>query len=130
MPLTSLSVVLDEPGSLYAWGPRVVGAAHSPLARGIAAARWCPRGEPHACVLTGHAGHGDKSDWPLGPYAFNTLLPPRRLDHADLASSSGSEKWKLAPAGALSVAQICPPCASMIDFEIARPMPTPEGLVV
>ncbi len=53
-----------------------------------------------------------------------------RPDCVDLLPASGSKKWKVAPAVALSVAQIRPPWASMIDFEIARPMPTPEGFVV
>jgi len=53
-----------------------------------------------------------------------------RPDCVDLLLASGSKKWKVAPAVALSVAQIRPPWASMIDFEIARPMPTPEGFVV
>jgi hypothetical protein len=52
------------------------------------------------------------------------------VDHVDVLAARGSQKWKVAPAVALSVAQIRPPWASMMDFEIARPMPTPEGFVV
>src|SRR4030095_15552245 len=52
------------------------------------------------------------------------------VGHSDLAPGVGSEKWKVAPAIELSSAQMSPPCASMIDFEIARPMPIPDGFVV
>jgi hypothetical protein len=52
------------------------------------------------------------------------------LGHADLVLAKGREKCTAAPPRGLSSAQISPPCASMMDFEIARPMPIPEGFVV
>ena len=42
----------------------------------------------------------------------------------------GKEKWKVAPRVGLFVAQMDPPCTSMIDFETESPIPIPAGLVV
>jgi hypothetical protein len=38
--------------------------------------------------------------------------------------------WNVAPSGALTSAQILPPCASLIERQIDRPMPMPLDLVV
>jgi len=38
--------------------------------------------------------------------------------------------WNTAPRGSFAPAQSRPPCASMIELQIDRPMPIPPGLVV
>src|SRR5207247_10971615 len=52
------------------------------------------------------------------------------LSHAAGAPTSGKMKWKVAPPPALFVAQMTPPCASMIDRAIASPIPMPSRFVV
>ena len=46
------------------------------------------------------------------------------------AVSGGRVNWNTAPRGSFADAHNRPPCASMIERQIARPMPRPSGLVV
>ena len=54
---------------------------------------------------------------------------PVAIAHA-LSTTIGSVKKNVAPRVALLVAQIWPPCFSMIERAIASPIPMPPGLVV
>src|SRR5258708_35752939 len=44
--------------------------------------------------------------------------------------SRGTVNRKTAPRGSFAPAHICPPCASMIERQMAKPMPMPWTLVV
>ena len=44
--------------------------------------------------------------------------------------AAGKVKWNVAPRPPSPLAQIRPPCDSMIDLLIARPIPLPCGFVV
>src|SRR5262245_4948910 len=50
---------------------------------------------------------------------------PARIRHTVLSPSIGKVKWNLAPRDSLAVAHSRPPWASMIEREIASPIPNP-----
>ena len=61
----------------------------------------------------------------------------RRTSHSNVATSArrsscfaGRLNWNKAPRGSLAVTHSRPPCASMIERQIAKPIPIPSGLVV
>ena len=54
----------------------------------------------------------------------------RRRAHCYRAPAVGKVKWKVAPRPELAVAHKRPPCDSMMERLIVRPMPEPCGLVV
>ena len=82
----------------------------------------------------------------LDPVAGGDQEPGQRTAHRDVVVDHddpgavpahvavplliGMAKLKVAPRVGLFVAQMRPPCASMIEREIDRPMPRPVGLVV
>jgi len=54
----------------------------------------------------------------------------RQRSITDGGSVSGDRKLKESPHGSHLVAHIRPPSASIIERQIARPMPVPPGFVV
>src|ERR1700740_3065306 len=53
-----------------------------------------------------------------------------KLRYACAASVAGRGKWKVAPRPGAPAAHKRPPCDSMIDLLMGRPMPVPLSLVV
>src|SRR5213592_3685314 len=48
----------------------------------------------------------------------------------DSSCSEGRVNWNTAPRGSFAVTHSRPPCVSMIERQMARPIPMPSGLVV
>ena len=76
----------------------------------------------------------DGRTWRAGFPGFSVALVGLVLSACSLGPPIhgilGNAKWNVAPWSGFGVAQSRPPCASMIDRLIDRPMPMPLGFVV
>ena len=66
----------------------------------------------------------------LGPEPHTTAIWPVCSAKAASSHSGGRVNWNMAPRGSFAVAHNRPPCASMMERQMVRPMPMPLGLVV
>jgi hypothetical protein len=60
---------------------------------------------------------------------YRPRCPRPRLQHFR-DQGTGNVNWNVAPRGMSALAHNRPPCASMIEWQIDRPIPKPPGLVV